>query len=320
MQSQNFNQLAQEAQGLAAERENLLEMFYLQGKTAFKQAIESGFKDKVALKESGDAFFRMLQQDPDDYRPHLFLGYFLMLMSDYEQSEAFLKRAQELNAERPEIPQLLKTLAEQKELPQFKSIDLSQPLDRQNPDLNLLYSECEGLIQQRFKQISAEPTRAALDAAELADLKKRLLALERFWEIVQPVLDFLAPHVDQTALENLTAPLRSQQNQLLSAYGQSEQLITLKRELGKATKDISEELKKVRSLRTQRDFENFEEKLNTLYDQCDHFADLVDGLGEHNSAVAALEKGYERLVKFVSQLQSEWESQKARFPQVQLSR
>jgi tetratricopeptide (TPR) repeat protein len=222
MQSQHFNQLAQEAQALAAEREDLLEIFYQQGKAAFQRALASGFEDKLALKESGDAFFRMLQQDEEDYRPHLFLGYFLMLMDDYEQSEAFLKRAQELNGDRKEIPQLLKTLAEQKELPQFKSVDLTQPLQRQNPDLDLLYSECEAVIQQRFKTVSAVPGSSALDPAELAILKNRLLALERFWEIVQPVLDFMAPHFDLDSLESLAAPLRSQQKQLISAYGQSE--------------------------------------------------------------------------------------------------
>ena len=320
MQSQHFNQLAQEAQALAAEREDLLEIFYQQGKAAFQRALESDFEDKLALKESGDAFFRMLQQEEEDYRPHLFLGYFLMLMDDYEQSEVFLKRAQELNTETKAIPQLLKTLAEQKELPQFKSIDLSLPLDGQKPDLGLLYSECEALIQQRFKTVSAAPCSSALDPAELATLKNRLLGLERFWERVQPVLDLLAPHVDPETLANLVAPLRSQQKQLISAYGQSEQLIHLKKELGQATKAISEELKKVRSLRSQKDFAHFEETLEKIYDQCDHFADLVDSLGTQNPAVISLEKGYERLIKFVSQLQSEWESQKTRFPQIQLSR
>lgn len=320
MQSQNFNQLAQEVQELALAREDLLEKLYQQGKAAFQRALQSKFTDKLALKESGDAFFRMLQQDPEDYRPHLFLGYFLMLMDDYEQSEAFLKRAQQLNAETKEIPQLLKTLAEQKEWPQFKSIDINQPLESQTPDLEVLYSECENVIQQRFKTISAFPFSAALDPAELANLKNRLQALERFWDIVQPVLDFLAPHFDSESLENLARPLRNQQKQLLKAHGQSEQLIQLKKALGQATKTISDELKKVRSLRTQRDFEHFEKTLGKIYDQCDHFADLVDGLDNQNPAVAALEKGYERLIKFVNQLQSEWESQKARFPQVQLSR
>lgn len=317
MQTLNLNQLAQETEGLSSQRENSLESLYLKGRSAFERALASGFEDKNALKESGNSFFRILQQAPEDYRPHLFLGYFLMLMGDHAQSELFLKQAQALKPDNQEIPQLLKALAEQKDLPQFQSLDLSLPFEQQNPNLEILYSECVQLIQSRFKTLSASPILAASDKLELTRLKNRLNTLERFWERVQPVLDFLLPHFGSEQLDALAAPLRNQQSQLLCAYQMSEQLIQLKQELGLATQTISEELKKVRTLRTPQDFQGFANKLEVIYDQCDHFADLVDGLGNQNPAATALEKGYERLLKFVNQLQTEWESQKRRFPHLQ---
>lgn len=307
---QTFNELQQQAEQALSQRENQLENLYLQAMQHFQTAAASAYENKLALENAFKTFGQMILLDPEDYRAFLFTGYLLLLMDDLEEAEAYLLAAQERQPEEADIAFLLQALNKQKDQPRFSHYDPELPPEQQSADPDLLFTEVENFVHKRLRQLLALKAQGQdfiVDNDVYKALKSSLVDLQLSLNQLEGPLCYLGSLFEQNDIEALMLPLLQQQQKLSAVYELSARFISLKRELSHNTKAVSEQVKRVRLLKSSDEIRAFDQQLDQVYSDCEQFADRLDALEAEGHDITALEKAYERLVSFVNQLQMAFE-------------
>lgn len=300
---QELSTLAASDEAAARQHRLTLDGLFDEAILAFERSSASGFSDKEALRLSLDCFHRMIAHDSGDQRPYTFVGYVCYLMDRLDDAENYLRHAHSLNPDEPDTVTLLNLIAKEREGVVFKTYRSDLPRAEQRIDLAALYSELAGFVQVRLRKLYQVDQAQPAEGDALNRLRESSAELEGFISACQGAIGILREAYTDDELDMLMQPLLSRQAQLVRRRQHAEQVLGLRRRLGEATQTADRLIKEVRSLRTPADMARFEAVLEACYDECDALADLLDALAGQGTDILALEKSYERLLRFVRQAQ-----------------
>lgn len=285
---QDLQMLAHSGDAAAGQHRRTLDGICDKGLEALRRSAAGGFHDKQALSESLDSFQRMLTHDPQDPRPYAYLAYLAYLADSLDEAGDYLQQARRLQPDDADLERLAQLIESARTQIGFRSWRAQLPLAEQTIDLRELHHELWQLVPRQLQALSR------LSAQEAAEFQ--LAPLDAFLEACQQAREILAERCADAEFETLMSPLRLRREQLAAQIWQH----SLRQRLNQATQEADRLLK---SFRRQQRAADLRPELEALYDTCDAIADELDLQAARGLDIAASEKAYERLLRFVTQLQ-----------------
>ncbi|PIQ23230.1 hypothetical protein COW36_18960 [bacterium (Candidatus Blackallbacteria) CG17_big_fil_post_rev_8_21_14_2_50_48_46] len=261
----------------------------------YNRSLEKQILREVMLMLIG--CIRLSRSFPD---PYLLLAYIYLSLRLPHLSLKYLKVAEHLQKEHPQIAKLKQAL----------QTNFQAPLVRKNQPgfqiQNLGEQDFDALYEEVLDQVKTEmrsamefplPMGPTCDRSLLAQLHRSGNALSENLVLLQSQIEVLDQEIDCTELRRRIQPLESRVRLIAQVCEQSEQFISLEDMMRQSIQHIEMDLEKTN-----------DQHLEIWLDQCDGFADQLDHFSQKGWEIAPLELTYQNLLELLTALQEKLDS------------
>lgn len=299
------------------DKKNPREKRHKQAEELFQKGVElltrsraNQFKDKGQVKQACECFLKSIQYNRRDTRPHLFLAYTMMVFQDNQEALVYVKNALAIEPENSDAIALRDLIVAQakasmkKETETVISSQLNLPEKGSEIDYDILYDQTEALIIEKVKELmcTQERDQLAIKPEKLSHLKKKFLSLRELYMHVFMQIDIIDQEIDTTELRATVKPLSTLFKRCEKVYLQSRKLFEIDQMIRSEIAIVEHYLLALR----QKPISS--ETLESRLDRCDAIADQLDDLEAKGIPIKMLESGYEMLLKKLTTLQDEMDS------------